>query len=78
MNNRQFKRIRQGCLLTQKQLAEQLGYAHKIRISEYERATNPVPIPPHIERAMWDMYVSDAAPELIVRQWVRNVDRRDV
>lgn len=49
---RDFKTIRQGLLLTQKQLAQALGYSHKIRISEFERATNPVPIPLHIQEAL--------------------------
>lgn len=71
MNNREFKHIRQGCLLTQKQLAEQLGYAHKIRVSEYERETNPVPIPAHIEQAMWKLYTTDYAPQFVVREWTR-------
>jgi len=47
-----MRAIRQGLLLTQRELAQLLGYRHKIRISEYERATNPVPIPEHIARTM--------------------------
>lgn len=52
MTGNEFKAIRQGLLLTQKELAELLGYRHKIRISEYERPTNPLPIPTHVAALM--------------------------
>lgn len=69
-----FKRIRQGMLLTQKQLAEILGYAHKIKISEYERSTNPVAIPLHIQEALLRLRAKGGvAPEVwgSVREWTR-------
>jgi len=76
MTNHDFKRIRHGLLLTQKELAEVLGYAHKIRISEYERETNPVPIPRHIEEVMWKMSVTDSTrlPAPAVREWQRHAE----
>jgi transcriptional regulator with XRE-family HTH domain len=78
MTNHDFRRIRHGLLLTQKELAEVLGYAHKIRISEYERETNPVPIPDHIADAMWKLQVtgSDRLPRPAVREWSRHDDVR--
>ena len=42
------KRIRRDLGLTQKQLAAVLGYGHAVRISEFERTSEPVPIPNHI------------------------------
>jgi len=74
MTNHDFKRIRHGLLLTQKELAELLGYSHKIRISEYERSTNPVPIPPHIEDAMWKLQVTGNGKLAsdVVREWNRH------
>jgi DNA-binding transcriptional regulator YiaG len=71
-----FKRIRQGLLLTQKQLADLLGYGHKIRISEFERNTNPVSIPLHIQEALLRLRESGGAPgagktEGTVRGWSR-------
>ena len=52
MTRHEFKQIRLGLLLTQQELADRLGYRHKIRISEYERETNPVPIPDHVVEIM--------------------------
>jgi len=74
MTPREFRNIRHGLLLTQKELAELLGYAHKIRISEYERETNPVPIPDHIASAMTRLQVtgSDRLPQPAVRAWARH------
>ena len=69
-----FKRIRQGLLLTQRELADLLGYAQKIRISEYERPTNPVPIPLHIQEALLRLRESGgitATARDSVREWVR-------
>jgi hypothetical protein len=50
-----FIDIRRLLKLTQKEMARALGYHHKIRISEFERETNPVPIPPHIVCAVLQM-----------------------
>lgn len=66
-----LRTIRRGLLLTQRELAEILGYAQKIRISEYERETNPVPIPRHIQEAVVDMWTAGRAapPGKVVRDW---------
>ena len=74
MTPKEFRQLRHAMLLTQKQLAEVLGYSHKIRISEYERETNPVPIPDHIADAMWKLQVtgSDKLPAPAVREWSRH------
>jgi transcriptional regulator with XRE-family HTH domain len=69
-----FKHIRQGLLLTQRELADLLGYAQKIRISEYERATNPVAIPLHIQEALLRLRESGGLHSTArdsVREWVR-------
>lgn len=55
MDNKTFKAIRMAAGFTQLELATIFGYAHKIRVSEFERSTNAVPIPPHIERAMLNL-----------------------
>jgi transcriptional regulator with XRE-family HTH domain len=70
----ELRHIRQGLLMTQKELARTLGYAHKIRISEFERATNPLPIPIHIQEAvvgLWDSAGSTLAAQGTVRRWER-------
>jgi len=76
MTNHEFRNIRHGLLLTQKELAELLGYKHKIRISEYERETNPVPVPDHIADAMWKLQVTDSVrlPAPAVREWRRHAE----
>jgi transcriptional regulator with XRE-family HTH domain len=68
-----LRHIRQGLLLTQQDLADVLGYAQKIRISEYERDTNPVPIPHHIQQAVVAMWESGRVPRRgkAVREWAR-------
>jgi hypothetical protein len=69
-----FKHMRHDLGLSQRQLARTFGYAHKIRISEFERETNPVPIPHHIQRAMintWMGSVPMRATGKVVRRWVR-------
>lgn len=66
----EFRHIRQGLLMTQEKMAEALGYAQKIRISEYERATNPVPIPLHIQEKVLTLYESGGTGDWhAVRQW---------
>lgn len=72
MNGHEFKRIRLGLLLTQQELADLLGYRHKIRISEYERETNPVPIPAHIEKIMLELARTggrSAKQGRLIRSW---------
>jgi hypothetical protein len=82
-----FKYFRTKVLhITQKQMATLLGYSHKIRISEYERQTNPVPVPAHIHRALMEMFIDwfayDVPIEKVVarhappvRQWVRHHEK---
>jgi DNA-binding XRE family transcriptional regulator len=70
----EMRHIRHGLLMTQKELARTLGYAHKIRISEFERETNPLPIPVHIQAAvigLWDSAGSTLQAQGAVRQWER-------
>lgn len=56
MTAREFRGIRENVLrLTQAQLAPLLDYADPIRISEFERTTNPRPVPTHIARLMTAM-----------------------
>jgi DNA-binding transcriptional regulator YiaG len=76
LTNKDFKRIRQGLLLTQKELAAMLGYSHKIRISEFERETNPAPIPQHIQEALLAIMANDGKPprKRQVRIWQRHED----
>jgi hypothetical protein len=74
MTGNEFRQIRQGLLLTQKELAHLLGYRHKVRISEYERATNPIPVPDHIASAMRQLRDSQGKvavvwPRRVIRDW---------
>jgi DNA-binding transcriptional regulator YiaG len=69
-----FKTIRHGLMLSQRELARVLGYAHKIRISEFERETNPVPIPLHIQEALLALRENGGVATSwgnSVREWVR-------
>jgi transcriptional regulator with XRE-family HTH domain len=52
LTNHQFRKIRQRLGLTQAQLADFLGYGHAIRVSEFERETNPRPVPHHVALLM--------------------------
>jgi hypothetical protein len=75
LTGQDFKTIRHGLLLTQKELAGILGYAQKIRISEYERTRNPVAIPLHIQEALLLLRSKGGvAPEVwgTVREWTRH------
>lgn len=45
MDNVEAQAIRVRLGLTQAQLAEVVGYATPLSISEFERATNPKPVP---------------------------------
>lgn len=49
---REFRWIREGLGLTQAQLAPLLDLGSAMRVSEFERATNPRSIPKHIARVM--------------------------
>lgn len=74
MTPTEFKLIRASLLLTQAELASVLGYRQKIRISEYERETNPVPIPDHIAMAMYELESTGGRPRRggrMVRGWSR-------
>ena len=69
-----MRHIRLGLLLTQRELARILGYRHKVRISEFERETNPVPIPLPIQEEMIRLYATggEGTPgTTAVREWVR-------
>lgn len=48
----EFRAIRQRLGLTQAQLAAYLGYGSPMRISEFERETNPRPVPELLARLM--------------------------
>jgi transcriptional regulator with XRE-family HTH domain len=52
MSGDELKAIRLRLGLTQRQLAQVLGYGHAMRISDFERGTNRVPIPHHIALLM--------------------------
>lgn len=52
MTNIEFATIRQDLGLTQAQLAPLLELGSSLRVSEYERKTNPRKIPAHIARLM--------------------------
>jgi transcriptional regulator with XRE-family HTH domain len=70
MTPREFKLIRHSLLLTQQELADLLGYRQKVRISEYERSTNPVPIPDHIAMAMYELErTAGRSTGKMVRDW---------
>lgn len=45
MTNTQFREIRERLGFTQAELASFLDYSSPVRISEFERATNPRPVP---------------------------------
>lgn len=45
MTPSEFRKIRKSLGLTQAELSSYLGYGSAVRISEFERATNPVPVP---------------------------------
>lgn len=67
-----FRHIRHCLIMTQREMAKALGYAQTIRISEYERETNPVPIPLHIQEAAIRLYESGGTGIAhAVRQWTR-------
>ena len=52
MTNHEFRAIRRSLGLSQTELAAFLGYSSGLRISEFERATNPRPVPDMLARLM--------------------------
>lgn len=52
MTGAEFKAIRKRLGFTQAELAETLGYASPVRISEFERAVNPIPVPRLVAQVM--------------------------
>ena len=69
-----MRHIRLGLLMTQRELANLLGYRHKVRVSEFERETNPVPIPLPIQEEMIRLYESGGRTDpgsFAARPWVR-------
>ena len=52
MTNQEFREIRERLGLTQAGLAAFLGYGSPMRISEFERSTNPRPVPDLLARLM--------------------------
>ncbi|MFC3206863.1 helix-turn-helix domain-containing protein [Aquamicrobium soli] len=52
MTNAEFRAIRLRLGFTQAGLAAFLGYSHSMRVSEFERALNPRPVPEHLARLM--------------------------
>ena len=74
LTGRDFRHIRLGLLMTQRELANLLGYRHKVRVSEFERETNPVPIPLRIQEEMVRLYESGGTIDpgvTAAREWVR-------
>ena len=65
MTNHEFREIRKRLGLTQTELAALLGYGRKVRISEFERRTNPKAIP-HLVRLVMEALDSGWRP----RDWV--------
>jgi hypothetical protein len=75
---RDFRFFRTEVLrVTQLKMAAWMGYAHKIRVSELERETNPVPVPEHIYKdivqVFLDWFVDDkpipATRRRLARKW---------
>lgn len=52
MTGEEFKAIRARLGLKQSELAAVLDYGSAVRVSEFERETNPREIPPHVARLM--------------------------
>lgn len=52
MTNHEFRAIRQRLGFTQAELAAFLGYGSPMRVSEFERETNPRPVPDLLARLM--------------------------
>lgn len=52
MTPNQFRKIRESLGFTQQELADFLGYGRALRISEFERETNPRSVPDLLARLM--------------------------
>jgi transcriptional regulator with XRE-family HTH domain len=52
MTPQEFRSIRQRLGFTQQQLADLFGFARALSISEFERQTNPKPIPRYLDLVM--------------------------
>lgn len=52
MTPNQFRKIRESLGFTQQELADFLGYGRALRISEFERETNPRAVPDLLARLM--------------------------
>lgn len=77
MDSKTFRDIRRFMGLTQSRLSKALGYRHTIRVSEYERETNPVPVPHLIGHAVLLMgeewhHNRRITTDKAVRKWVRH------
>lgn len=55
MTNEEFKVIRKRLGFNQAELAALLGYGSAVRISEFERSTNPVAVPRLVAMVMTAM-----------------------
>lgn len=64
MTGGEFKAIRKKLDLTQAELANMLGYSTAVRISEFERATNPVPVPRLVALLMMAMNETEWRPPI--------------
>ncbi|TAZ20751.1 hypothetical protein ELH77_19290 [Rhizobium ruizarguesonis] len=67
MTGAEFKTIRQRLGLTQGELARVLDYGSPMRVSEFERSSNPREVPVHVARLM-RAYDAGYRPE----DWPRN------
>lgn len=63
MTNQEFRDIRVRLGFTQAQLAAYLGYGSPMRISEFERETNPRPVPRLLALVMLAMESGWRPPE---------------
>lgn len=52
MTPQQFRAIRLRLNMTQADLAQLLGYSMPLTISQFERKTNPKPVPRHLDLLM--------------------------
>ncbi|MBO9124824.1 MULTISPECIES: hypothetical protein [unclassified Rhizobium] len=63
MTNEDFKAIRKRLGFNQAELAVLLGYGSAVRISEFERSTNPVAVPRLVAMVMSAMDETGWRPE---------------
>ena len=62
MTREEFKAIRKRLGFNQAELAALLGYGSAVRVSEFERSTNPVPVPRLVALVMMAMNETDWRP----------------